>query len=263
MLADGSDGFDIVVVCNGCTDETANIARRYGPPVRVIETDVPSKTNALNLGDAAVSSFPRIYLDADVVLTGDAARRLAAAVANGPALAAAPTPINVFLPGTEWAVRAFYRLWTALPHIQEGMIASGAYALSKAGRARFAEFPDIIADDGYVRLLFEPHERVQVVDSVTSVYAPLNLDFLTKTKTRSHLGVLQLRKRYADLTRREARTKNYRAGLLKILLRPSLYPTVIPYAYVSITSRRRARSRLEALEEYTWERDDSSREVKY
>ena len=34
---------DVIVVCNGCTDDTADIARSFGPPVRVIETEVGSK----------------------------------------------------------------------------------------------------------------------------------------------------------------------------------------------------------------------------
>jgi glycosyltransferase involved in cell wall biosynthesis len=46
-----SDGMDVVVVCNGCTDNTAEIARRFGPTARVIESEVARKTHALNLGD--------------------------------------------------------------------------------------------------------------------------------------------------------------------------------------------------------------------
>ena len=60
---------DVIVVCNGCTDNTADIARSFGPPVRVIETEVGSKVHALNLGDQAASTFPRIYADADVEIT--------------------------------------------------------------------------------------------------------------------------------------------------------------------------------------------------
>src|SRR5690242_13664181 len=61
---------EVIVVCNGCTDDTARQARQIGYPVRVIETMTGSKTHALNLGDAAAGAiFPRVYMDADVVMS--------------------------------------------------------------------------------------------------------------------------------------------------------------------------------------------------
>ncbi len=65
----GDEGVQVIVVCNGCNDDTADRARQYAPRVCVLETTVASKTNALNLGDEAASSFPRIYLDADVIVS--------------------------------------------------------------------------------------------------------------------------------------------------------------------------------------------------
>ena len=92
-VTDGAEPgeFEVLVVCNGCTDETASIARSFGSSVRVIETGVSSKTHALNLGDEASQGYPRIYLDADILLEIDAVRRLAARLESGQVLAVAPT----------------------------------------------------------------------------------------------------------------------------------------------------------------------------
>ena len=53
------------------------------------------------------------------------------------------------------------------------MIGVGVYALSEEGRRRFDEFPEVIADDGYVRMLFSGTERIRVDDAPSvRVYAP-------------------------------------------------------------------------------------------
>src|SRR5829696_5509012 len=91
LLDGAAEGeLDVVVVCNGCTDATADVARRAGPAVRVIETDVPSKSNALNLGDRAARGFPRFYVDADVVVPLASVREVGRVLESGAALAAAP-----------------------------------------------------------------------------------------------------------------------------------------------------------------------------
>ena len=116
----------------------------------LIETQVPSKSNALNLGDAAARGFPRIYMDADVVMSLASVRALAGVLSDGRLLAAAPAVNNIFKPATAWSVRAYYDFWMSLPFIQEGMMAAGVYGLSAEGHQRLGRFPDVIADDGYV-----------------------------------------------------------------------------------------------------------------
>ena len=65
------------MVCNGCSDSTAEIARDLGGPVRVIETAVASTASALRLGDREASGFPRFYVDADVDLSFESLTRVA------------------------------------------------------------------------------------------------------------------------------------------------------------------------------------------
>src|SRR5690242_14067899 len=67
---------EILVVCNGCKDDTATKVRSCGPSIRVIETPVPSKSNALNLGDQCARGFPRFYIDADITLSPGALERV-------------------------------------------------------------------------------------------------------------------------------------------------------------------------------------------
>jgi len=65
-LLDGSrpGEFDVIVVANACQDGTARAAATV-EGVRVLDTEVPGKPNALRMGDAECATFPRLYLDAD------------------------------------------------------------------------------------------------------------------------------------------------------------------------------------------------------
>jgi glycosyltransferase involved in cell wall biosynthesis len=250
---------EVIVVCNGCSDATAAVAGEFGTAVRVIETDVPSKSNALNLGDAAATRFPRIYLDADVILDLASIRRLSEALQRRGILAAAPRVDTVFTADCDWAVRAFYDFWMALPFVREGMMAAGVYAMNEAGRARFGQFPDVIADDGFCRLQFTPNERVEVADAVSRVVAPGRFSDLVKIRSRSRLGVYQLQTRFPELYASERRSKRYGHTLGYVLKRVDLYPAAIPFIFVTVLSRLRARRQRRLIGEYVWERDNSSR----
>jgi glycosyltransferase involved in cell wall biosynthesis len=251
---------DIVVVCNGCEDRTAEKAqsRAHGEDVRVLETGQASKTEALNLGDRTVSGFPRFYVDADVVLDLDGLRRIAARLVSGDGLAASPS-MDMDLGRSTWPVRAYYRVWTSLPYVREGMIGVGVYALSEAGRRRFEEFPDVIADDGFVRMLFTADERLRVDGARVRVMAPRRMDDLLRIKTRSRLGGYELMTRFPELAIRERRSKSYGGAMRLIVLRPWLWPHAIVYAAVQLTTRRRARSHLADRTSYVWEKDLSTR----
>src|SRR5260370_21191863 len=81
---------DIIVVANGCADDTAEVAASFGPAVRVLTLPVACKHEALAAGDRAAAGFPRIYVDADVELRLHDVRALAAALCQPGGLAPAP-----------------------------------------------------------------------------------------------------------------------------------------------------------------------------
>ena len=167
--------------------------------------------------------------------------------------------MTVDLRGAGAAVRAYYRIWTRLPYVREGLIGVGVYALSEEGRGRFGEFPDVIADDGYVRMLFSDGERVPVLGAPVRVRAPASLSDLVRIKTRSRLGRDELGQRFPELVARERGTKSYGGAFGAIVVRPWLWPAAAIYAAVVLRARRRAQIELASLDSYVWERDHSSR----
>lgn len=256
LRGSGQDELDIVVVCNGCRDRTADVARAFAPQVRVITTEVASKTHALNLGDAAARGFPRVVVDADVLLPLSDLRQMDQCLRDGDVLAAAPR-FHMDLSGCGWAVRAFYDINNRLPSSREGFGGSGVYALSEAGRHRFTEFPRLIADDAFVRVQFTPGERRTLSTCHSTVFAPKTLADLVAIKTRSHLGNHQVRQAVPHLWGHNG--PGNRSALLKLSLRPWLWPKLAVYTYVKVAARLRSRAQLRDPHTLKWERDETSR----
>jgi glycosyltransferase involved in cell wall biosynthesis len=251
------DELEVIVVCNGCTDDTASVAGGFGAPVRVVETSVAGKAHALNLGDQAARGFPRIYTDADVVINMQAIRGLAQRLERGDVLAVAPTPA-FDLAGCSWAVRACYEVRALLPSAQEGIGGSGVYALSEAGRKRFGEFPRLTADDGYVRIHFQPGERETVASATSTVFPPRTMKDLLATKTRAHYGSFELASRFPQLWRN--RGERNHQSLLRLFREPRLWPRLAVYCLVTALAKNRAQKRLRDGN-ITWERDNTSRAI--
>jgi glycosyltransferase involved in cell wall biosynthesis len=253
-----TNDLDIVVVCNGCSDRSASVAREFGEQVRVIETEVASKPLALRLGDEAARSFPRFYVDADIVLELDSVRRVAAVLEAGPCLAAAPR-MRVDLVRSPWRVRAYYEILLRLPYHREGMIGSGVYAMSREGRERFDVFPDIISDDGFARLHFSSSERATVESAEFTITPPASLAGVVHVKTRSQKGLLQLHRKYPELLRNDPRS--YSLPLVEILRNPLRWPASLVYLYVILRTKLAAFWMNYRGDLATWERDDTSRSV--
>jgi hypothetical protein len=56
-------------------------------------------------------------------------------------------------------------------------------------------------------------------------------------------------------------TKSYRSALWPIIVRPWLWPAAAAYAAVLVQTRRRAHMQLTSIDNYVWERDQSSRRL--
>lgn len=256
MLEGSAAGeLEIIVACNGCSDRTAAIARSFGEPVKVIEIAHASKTDALNAADAAAKAFPRLYVDADVVLPLQSVRKVAAALSTDGASFAAPVACTDTT-ACSAAVRAFYAIWLHLPY-NKVAVGTGVYALSQNGRARFGSFPPIIADDAYVRSQFAPHERMVVSEAPVTVYAPRTFTNLLRTKTRSRLGGYQLRRLYP---RQDTQDRKLAMAVLRSLRLSRRLPYQLGvYVAVNVITRVRARRWLNSMENYRWEKDESGR----
>jgi hypothetical protein len=256
LLADAIPGeVDVVVVANGCSDATAEVAAESGP-VRVVTTPTASKYAALRLGDEAAAGFPRLYVDADVVLGTADARALAAAFRVPGVLAVAPQR-RIEMHGSGILVRWYYDVWQRLPGVRRGLYGRGVIGVSEAGRARLDAQPDVMGDDLFASIAFTPAERRIVADATVVVHAPRTTADLLRRRVRSLTATAQLAGRAPDAVR-EARTS--RSDLVDLVARhPALAPKVAVFLALTMIARFWARRPIRAGDYRTWLRDESSR----
>ena len=164
----------VLVVCNGCTDRTSEIARAASG-VTVIETPTPSKAAALRLGDEHARWFPRLYVDADVELDAASAQELVKAFQEPGVMAASPTR-TISRRGMHRMVSWYYDVWEALPAVQEGLFGRGVIAVSAEGYERIRALPHLMSDDMAMSAAFETSERRVVPGATVVVHPAQNLE---------------------------------------------------------------------------------------
>jgi hypothetical protein len=252
----GPDELDVIVVANGCTDDTAEVAASFGPPVRVVSIPVASKRAALVAGDEAARDFPRMYVDADVELRTEDVRALDQALRRPGALAAGPRR-ELAMTGSPWLVRWYYDVWVQLPEVRSGLFGRGVIGLSEAGHARVASLPPLLADDLAASLAFAPEERVIVPGARVIIHPPRTVADLLRRRVRATMGVTQVEQEEGapDST---ARTRP--ADLLAIIgWSPGMALRAAVFVAVAVLARRRAGRAVRQRDYSNWLRDESSR----
>lgn len=194
----GAHDLQVIVIANGCSDDTAAIARRAG--VEVIETAQGGKLPALELGDGAARHGTRIYLDADVVVSPDLLHQLIEALSGPAPRYASGRPVVARAQSA--LTRAYARFWQGQPFLTQGVPGFGIFAVNAAGRARWGAWPDIISDDTFVRLQFSPSERVRVPASYTWPMVE-GAARLVRVRRRQDRGVAEIRQRFPLLMQNE------------------------------------------------------------
>ncbi|KFF60735.1 glycosyltransferase [Cryobacterium sp. MLB-32] len=253
------DAIEVVVSANGCTDRTAALATR--PGVIVIDRPEPGKAAALNAGDLAATGFPRIYLDADILLPPGGLAELVRYLAETPHVLAVVPRRRMDTTGRPWTVRAYFSINEKLPAFRTGLFGRGLIALSAQGRARFDSFPAMIADDLFLDSQFTADEKREARLVEVVVAAPFTTRDLVRRLVRVRRGNADMR---AAASRGAidvpVRAADRWAWLHDVVLpHPRLLPAAVPYVLITLIAGILARRTVKPGE--GWGRDDSTRQT--
>jgi glycosyltransferase involved in cell wall biosynthesis len=250
------DGYiELIVVCNGCTDDTADLARTV-PGARVLELAEPSKSAALNAGDDAATLWPRLYLDADIQISGEAVLAVLDRLARDDVLVARPGR-RYDARGASALVRGYYRAASRLPQYKLAIWGSGAYGLNEKGHERLGAFPAVTGDDLYVDTLFNADEKAVVNTDPVVVKTPADVLSLLAVLRRNRRASAEL---LADRQGVGAGMRNKSVETAVTVLRSIRGPRSAADAAVYLGMKMAGR--FPYRNRRVWERDESSRSGK-
>jgi hypothetical protein len=242
---------EVIVVCNGCADDTASVARSFDG-VRVEEVEKGSKALALNVGDCVATEWPRLYLDADIEVSSATVLAIFDRLAE-PGVLAARAHYVYDCTGATWPVRSYYRARSRVPAPALRLWGAGGYATNEVGHARFTTFPTVTADDSWFDAQFADAEKSIVAAAPMRVRTPRDLKGLFAILARQRRG-------YVELGFSSHAGPRLR-GLMTGVRGPRSATDVLWYATLSVLARRRAARALRGGDDRAWERDRSSRNI--
>ncbi len=207
LASEGPKVAQVVVVANGCDDDTVALAKGYeaaaadrGWTLTVLDLPAMGKMGALNAGDKVAHHPITAYLDADVIVDPPLLDQLADTLTCDPPRYASGN-LRLARAGS-WATRAYGRIYAQVPFVTHGVPGAGLFAVNAKGRARWQTFPGIISDDTFVRLNFTPKERFGVA---AGYEWPLVEGFgaLVKVRRRQNAGVAEVAAKYPELLKND------------------------------------------------------------
>lgn len=255
LLTSGSPDRDVevIVACNGCTDDTADVARGF-PGVVVIEIAEASKRLAMKAADEIATHGVRAYQDADIAVTRQDLLTLVDALSEV-TIATGPER-RLSLDASSWAVRWYYDVWKRLPSVREGLFGRGLIVLSPEAHERVRDLPLVMSDDLAISEAFAPQERRVVTGVYATIEAPRTVRDLIRRRIRIATGNTQL----DNLGMRSAVARTSVTDLLRIAsTSPALVAKVAVFVAITGVGRVLARQRVRRGDFTTWSRDESSR----
>ena len=242
--------YNVVVACNGCSDNTVEIVENHFPDYQCLDIELGSKINAINEAEALGLGYPRVYVDADVVISTQSVLKIIEELEKEkePLLLAPRAIINCS--NSDAFVRLFYSAWKKTTFFIDEGYGSGVYALNQSARQLFDTFPNVTSDDGFVRHISSALKVGVCEDANSAVEAPRSISDLVKIKVRIKAGK-------SELTN-TANSSNDLGSKRRFVLRPTVTEFIF-YVFINLYIGLKVKLELRKGGDLIWHRDESTR----
>ncbi|MFE6965609.1 glycosyltransferase [Agromyces sp. NPDC057679] len=255
LLEDAHPGeFRVLVVCNGCTDGTAEVAATFAG-VEVLSIPTASKYAAIEEGGAATDAFPIVFVDADVALDTAGLRALVATLRDDDGILATAPRRRLERAGVSMPAKWYYDVWERLPQVRTGLFGRGVIALSEPGWTRVSALPRYTSDDAAFSDAFRPEERTITLGAESRVWPARTWTSLLKRRIRAVGGMRELR----AAGRSPASSATHPRDLAAIVVREPRMLLRMPVFLLMTVAARSAERRVRRTGRSGWLRDETSR----
>ncbi len=211
LLAQDYDNYEVILVDDGSTDKTLEIAtEREGPRLKVIRQENKGKAEALNTGIRAASGSVVLTVDADTRLNYGALRAIAARFSADPKLGGLAG--NVKVDKAKGLLQRLqeveYTTSIGLTRKGQSMLASvmivpgpiAAFRKDAVEKVRYFS-PDTFAEDFDITLaMLKERYRVEYEDrAIAYTIAPSGIEDLFKQRRRWYRGMIQVLAKYQGM----------------------------------------------------------------
>ena len=229
---------EVIVAANACTDSTVKMASDLtsafatrGWTLEVMSLADGGKLGAVAAAEQAATGRCLVYLDADVICDPHLLGQIAKVLDVPQPLYATGRLVVVSSPNM--LTRAYARIWQRLPFVEQGAVGAGFFAMNRAGRGRWGDWPRIISDDTFARLKFAPGERIEVA---APYHWPMVEGFrnLVRVRRRQDAGVREVRHLYPQLFDNDSKAPVTKGFALRLLLKDPLGMLVYMAVHIAV-----------------------------
>ena len=198
---------EIIVICNGCQDQTYAVAKKTIDTITssltahcnflLINLKINGKINALNEGVKLSCNKTVVLLDADIKVSSSDCAVLVKTLYEHSLLAASPKVIFDF-DKSNYLVKRFYACISQSTYNKQHRIAN-VIALTPYAINKLFPLPQVIADDAYIQRIIG-YKEYKIINKLTYKFTcPETLISTIKVQSRIIRGNLELKKIYPNL----------------------------------------------------------------